>query len=129
MKLLKFIFLPIIILIIAQTVQVFVMAGVFNKSPTSILGHMSSFFVYMIFGASIYSLAPYYKLALSYIYALLHSAGMIFLGLYNDGVPNVFDKTQIIEFNLITEIVMVAGTFFGIHCIIEANKSESEAAS
>lgn len=117
MKALKFIFFPLIVLLINEIIQMVVVGFIFGQEPHSFFGHASSFFVYLVFGSAIYMSAPGKSLLLSYIYALLFLALMLFLAVYTDGAPNFMDKSQIVEISLVAEAIMVIGTILGIHAI------------
>lgn len=129
MKTLKFIFWPLVVLMINEAIQLLVVGLIFGQDPDSIFGYLSSFLVYLIFGAAIYDSSPKKSMFLSYIYFLIFCATMIWLGIYIDGSPNVFDKSQTNELNPISEAIMVLGTALGIHGMKSSENAEDKVAT
>ncbi len=129
MKLLKFIFLPMLLAFIMNVIFAFVLSGIFQFELDSFVIRLSNFIQNFIIGAAIYGCCLNFslngKLLLSITYALIMATLTIVNGYAVDGHDLIISGYRIPQnFHIIPALINISAVFLGVFGSWQNEKEE-----
>lgn len=112
---LRFVFLPLIVLMLLETVEAVIAGGILHLAPRSLPIYLATVVTYWLLGGYMYRRAPYRSKVLCIAYGTVLVLGVAYVDLLTVGIPNFFIPAETLRFDLRHELSRFLGIYLGAY--------------